>query len=191
MTQYHHKTDLFAQLTFATYSINNKINWMETTVTDARALAATIVLNNWEAMVNRSTSVFNALSDEQLWEPVSPGKNRGIYLLGHLIAIHDKAVELLGIGERRYEKYDVTFIESPDGAATSLPDINQLRNAWKELHQRINERLTQMPVGAWFEKHNAVSEEDFAKQPDRNKMALLLTRTTHLAYHYGQVLLLK
>ena len=158
---------------------------------DPRALAAQLVLTNWESALNRATALFAQLSDEQLWKRVAPGKNRGIYLLGHLIAIHDRAVQLLDIGERKYESYDAPFIDSPDGSVENLPAVNELRIAWKELHERLNERLAAMPVASWFQRHHAVSEEDFAKQPHRNKMALLLTRTSHLAYHYGQVLLLK
>ena len=164
---------------------------METTINNLQSLAAQIVFTGWKDSVKRATALFEELSDEQLLQHVAPGKNRGIYLLGHLIAVHDRMFPLLGIGGRKYEAYDMPFIEAPDGAAASLPGIGELRAAWKELHQRINEQLAEMPAETWFERHTAVSEEDFAKQPHRNKMALLLTRTTHLAYHYGQALLLK
>jgi hypothetical protein len=36
-----------------------------------------------------------------------------------------------------------------------------------------------------------VSEEDFAKEPHRNRFTLLLSRTGHLAFHLGQVVLVK
>lgn len=41
------------------------------------------------------------------------------------------------------------------------------------------------------QKHSAVSEEDFAKEPHRNKLNLLLNRTNHLSYHHGQLVFLK
>jgi len=40
-------------------------------------------------------------------------------------------------------------------------------------------------------KHTSVSEEDFAKEPHRNRLNVLTTRTTHLASHYGQLIFLK
>jgi hypothetical protein len=43
----------------------------------------------------------------------------------------------------------------------------------------------------WFAKHTAVSAEDFAKEPFRNKLNIIVTRTTHLQYHIGQLQLLK
>jgi hypothetical protein len=41
----------------------------------------------------------------------------------------------------------------------------------------------------WLQKHASVSEEDFAKEPLRNRFAILLTRTNHLSYHLGQAIL--
>jgi len=38
----------------------------------------------------------------------------------------------------------------------------------------------------WLKKHGAVSEEDFLKEPLRNRLAILLSRTNHLAYHLGR-----
>ena len=37
----------------------------------------------------------------------------------------------------------------------------------------------------------ATIEEDFIKEPHRNKLNIILTRTTHLSYHTGQLALLK
>ncbi len=164
---------------------------METVIKDPLYLSVQIVLTGWKEYVNRAAALLEQLSDEQLAQQVAPGKNRGVYLLGHLIAVHDKIVPLLGIGERNYESYDMPFLLSPDSAAASFPDTSELRAAWKALHERLNRDLAVLPAEAWFERHHAVSEEDFAKQPHRNKLALFLTRTTHLAYHYGQLLLLK
>jgi hypothetical protein len=36
-----------------------------------------------------------------------------------------------------------------------------------------------------------ISEQDFAKEPMRNKLNVLINRTNHLAYHYGQLRLIK
>jgi len=41
----------------------------------------------------------------------------------------------------------------------------------------------------WGQKHVVVSEEDFAKDPSRNRFAILLSRTNHLSYHLGQAVL--
>ncbi len=48
-----------------------------------------IVRGNWDTNIKRVDALLSALSDAQLEEEIAPGKNRGIYLLGHLTAVHD------------------------------------------------------------------------------------------------------
>jgi hypothetical protein len=50
------------------------------------------------------------LSPEQLDKEVAPGKNRLIYLWGHLAAVNDGLLPLLGIGEGRHPVFDGMFI---------------------------------------------------------------------------------
>src|SRR5260370_25384482 len=38
-----------------------------------------------------------------------------------------------------------------------------------------------------LERHTAVSEEDFKREPHRNRFNVLIGRTAQLAYHFGQV----
>jgi hypothetical protein len=47
-----------------------------------------------------------------------------------------------------------------------------------------------MKPDQWFEKHAALSEEDFSREPYRNKLNIIITRTSHLQYHTGQLVLL-
>jgi len=41
----------------------------------------------------------------------------------------------------------------------------------------------------WLQRHRVMSEEDYAKDPARNRLAVLLNRTNHTSYHLGQALL--
>jgi hypothetical protein len=41
----------------------------------------------------------------------------------------------------------------------------------------------------WLKKHTAVSDEDFVKDPTRNRLAILMNRTNHASYHLGQAAL--
>ncbi|HWZ04565.1 MAG TPA: hypothetical protein VNX40_13200 [Mucilaginibacter sp.] len=43
-----------------------------------------MALDAWHGQLKSTDSLLNKLSDEQLMQEVSPGRNRGIYLLGHL-----------------------------------------------------------------------------------------------------------
>jgi len=47
-----------------------------------------------------------------------------------------------------------------------------------------------MSVADWMGRHMSVSEEDFAKEPQRNKFNVLIGRTNHQSYHLGQLNLL-
>ncbi len=61
------------------------------------------------------------MSDELLEREVSPGKNRVLYLLGHLAAVHDAMLPLLMIGERSFAHLDDAFLANPDKAGLPMP----------------------------------------------------------------------
>jgi len=150
-----------------------------------------MILDRWEASVHNCDVLLKALSDDQLQKETSPGKNRGIYLLGHLIAVHDSMLPLLNFGEKQYPELGKVFIESPDKAVSEIPSLQELRSIWEKQVVHLKELMDRLTAEEWFERHTAVSEEDFAKEPHRNKLNIILTRTTHLAYHTGQLVYLK
>lgn len=150
-----------------------------------------MVLDRWYGSIKNFDALLNSLTDEQLQEEIRPGKNRGIYLLGHLIAVHDEMLVLLNIGEKLYPGLYEPFIKSPDKAVTEIPDANLLRTYWTRQCEILKQKFDAMPTADWFKKHTAVSDEDFLKELHRNKLNIIITRTTHLAYHTGQLVLLK
>ena len=150
-----------------------------------------MVLDAWHTQIKSADDLFNSLSDEQLMHEVAPGRNRGIYLLGHLTAVHDRILPLLGLGDQRYPDLYKTFVDSADKEEATLPSTEDLRNYWKEVNNVLAEKFSMLSTGEWFEKHNAVNEVDFAKEPHRNKLNVVINRTNHLSNHLGQLLLLK
>jgi len=150
-----------------------------------------MALDNWNIYVKRTDDLFNELSDMQLMKQIAPGRNRGIYLLGHLAAVHDRMLPLLGFQKELYPELDEPFHINPDDPNTNMPDINILRRNWKEINETLSKHFQKLSAADWFQKHNAVSEEDFKKEPQRNKLNVLINRAGHLASHYGQLLLLK
>jgi hypothetical protein len=68
-----------------------------------------LALEAWQLQINRATKLFESLTDAQLQKQVAPNRNSGVYLLGHLTAIHDAMFSLLGIGERLYPQLDTIF----------------------------------------------------------------------------------
>jgi len=150
-----------------------------------------MILDRWYALVKDFETALGTMSDEQLQKEVAPGKNRGIYLLGHLIAVHDDMLRLLNWGDKLYPELAEPFVTSPDKAVATIPPAKELRAAWQRLNGVLTQRINSLTPEEWFEKHTAVSAEDFSKEPHRNKLNIMVTRTTHLCYHLGQFILLK
>ena len=152
--------------------------------------AIKMVLDRWYGSISNFNKHLDALTDDQLALEIAPGKNRGIYLLGHLIAVHDDMLVLLGLGEKLYPQLNELFIKQPDKAIAQLPSAAELRSMWVQQHENLKTYFDTLTPEEWFARHTAVSEEDFSKEPHRNKLNIIITRTSHLQYHTGQLVLL-
>ena len=150
-----------------------------------------MVLDNWHTYTKRTDILFNELSDEQMMKQVAPDRNRGIYLLGHLTCVHDRMLPLLGFEKQRYPDLDGSFHDNPDDPNSKMPGIAELKRRWKEINETLSGHFQKLSRDEWFQKHNAVSEDDFKKEPNRNKLNVIINRSGHLASHYGQLLFLK
>jgi hypothetical protein len=150
-----------------------------------------MALDAWNSQIKTGDELLEKLSDEQLMNEVAPGRNRGIYLIGHLIAVHDRMLPLLGFGEQLCPQLDEPFLKNPDNAKTAMPSAKELRQFWKNINSTLADHFSKMQPDEWFQKHNSVSAEDFAKEPHRNKLNVLLSRTNHLSNHLGQLVFLK
>lgn len=158
---------------------------------EQNAMMVKTILDGWTGTLKRADTLINELTDEQLMKEVSPGRNRGIYLAGHLVAVHDAMLPLLGLGEAHYPMLAEPFIKTPDNKGSYPYTIENIRNYWKEVNQDLNSKMAALTPNEWLEKHTAVSAEDFAKEPNRNRLNVLMSRTLHLSNHYGQMLFLK
>jgi len=66
-------------------------------------------LRVWKSNADRIDKFFGALSPEQLEQEIAPGRNRLIYLWGHIAALNDRLFPLVGLGPRLYPEMDVMF----------------------------------------------------------------------------------
>jgi len=156
----------------------------------ANQIMVKMVLDAWYSKIKEANDIFDKLTDEQLQIEVAPNRNRGIYLLGHLTATHDGMLPLLNFGERFYPQLDEIFIDNPDRSKTLTNSTNELGAYWKNINSILADHFSKLSPDAWFEKHNTISKEDFIKQPHRNKLNVIITRTNHLTYHNGQLIFL-
>jgi hypothetical protein len=146
---------------------------------------------SWKQIIERLDRRLLPLTDEELQKQVAPEKNRLVYLLGHLTAVHDRMFPQLGIGERSHPELDDAYLTNPD---RTLPDplpIADLKKAWSEVNSALTAAFEKLTPAEWLQKHSTVSDEDFVKDPLRNRLALLLSRTNHASFHAGQVVLAK
>ncbi len=153
-------------------------------------LLVKMVMDRWNGSIVNLNKHLNALTDEQLQKEIAPGKNRGTYLLGHLIAVHDDMLKLIDLGEKVFPELHEPFIIQADKVATQTPSPSELRAMWEKQNILLQEKFEKMKPEEWFEKHTAVSVDDFATEPHRNKLNIIITRTSHLQYHTGQIVLL-
>ena len=149
-------------------------------------LFVAVALSAWKTNVERADKLFSGLADDQLLKEIAPGKNRLIYLWGHLTAVHDAMLPLLGFGPRLYSEFDAPFLTNPDNAKSATPSADSVRKAWKEVNGKLSDEFAKLRTDQWLDKHTSVSDADFAKEPLRNRLAVLLSRTSHVAYHVGQ-----
>ncbi len=149
----------------------------------------TSALNSWKSTVERADRLFSQASEEQLQKEVATGKNRLIYLWGHLTTVHDRMLPLLSLGERLHPELDAPFLTNPDRAVPELPKAEEIKKSWIEINSRLLAGFESFSATEWLQKHASVSDEDFAKDPSRNRFAILLSRTNHLSFHLGQTAL--
>ena len=146
------------------------------------------VLDSWKQAHGRIDTLLASWSDEDLQQPVAPGRNRRYYLLGHLTAVNDRLLPLLRLGDRLHAELDEPFITNPDRTSpTDAISAADLRAAWSEVNSKLDAAFDRLGPEEWLERHDAISAEDFAKEPQRNRFAVLVSRTVHAAMHEGQM----
>jgi uncharacterized damage-inducible protein DinB len=149
------------------------------------------VLNSWRLVIDRFNNTLSELSDEQLQQQVAPGRNRVFYLLGHLTAMHDRIFPLLGLRDRLRPELDEPYIANPDRVLADPLSATELRRAWAEANDKLTRAFEGFTLEDWLQKHTAVSDKDFIKDPMRNRLAVVMNRTGHASYHAGQAALTK
>jgi hypothetical protein len=146
-------------------------------------------LKVWKAQIERADKLFGSLSSEEVLREIAPSRNRLLYLWGHLTAIHDAMLPLLGLKERLHPEFDAAFVSNPDKSRADIPSHEEVHRAWNVVNAELWNGFEKMSRSDWVQRHSAVSEEDFAKDVSRNRFSVLLSRTNHLSYHLGQAVL--
>lgn len=158
--------------------------------TAEKELFIKMVISNWELQNARFNKLISKLTDEQLSTATAPDRNTGVWILGHLIAVNDGMIPLLGLGEKLYPELEAPFIGEANKPGVTAPPLAELKQKWEQLNVKLTQYFTALPADEWFTRHNSISPEDFAKEPHRNKLNILINRTNHQSYHLGQLVYL-
>jgi hypothetical protein len=78
------------------------------------------------------------------------------------------------------------FVSNPDRTVPTILLGEDLKIIWQETSQILWTGFSKLSVADWLHKRGAVSEDDFLREPHRNRFTILLARTAHIAYHLGQ-----
>ena len=98
---------------------------------------------------------------------------------------------LLGLGEKLYPELDGMFLSKADGEVPDLMPAAELKGVSQKVHEALWDAFSRWQPSDWLAKHTSVSDEDFAREPHRNRLAVVLSRNTHIAFHVGQAILTK
>jgi hypothetical protein len=98
---------------------------------------------------------------------------------------------MLNLGERLHPELDEVFLANPDRKSSQEISPAQLREAWSEVNGKLTAAFEALRPEEWLLRHTSVSEEDFSKDPLRNRLAVLMSRTNHASFHAGQIRLAK
>ncbi len=152
-------------------------------------LLVSAAVKSWKTVVGRLDGIVSGADESKMEKQVAPGGNRVRYLIGHLTAVHDRMLPLLGLGDRLHPELDEAYLDNPDRTHPDPVTSADLKAFWAEINGKLTPAFEGLTPAEWLKPHTAVSEEDFAKDPSRNRLSVLLSRTNHNSTHLGQLVI--
>lgn len=150
-----------------------------------------ICLLQWETYNNRTEKVLDTISDEIFFKPITNEGNSPSWIMGHLADTEDRLLELLGIRERLFPELSTIYHHERDTNQSGHLSKVALIAKWQVISKELNNAFKNWSETEWLGKHTAVSEEDFKKEPHRNRLNVMLSRVSHKASHLGQIAMRK
>src|SRR6201984_828560 len=112
-----------------------------------------LALKVWKTQIDRADKLFGRLSSEEILREIAPGRNRLLYLWGHLTAVHDAMLPLLSLGERIHPEFDVAFVSNPDKSRADIPSQEQVHRAWNAINAELRKGFERMSSSDWVQRH--------------------------------------
>lgn len=148
------------------------------------------IIQFWEGNNQQITKLFNKYPDHVYAGKVAPDRNSGLYLLAHLVAVSDSLFTILGLGDKKFPEL-AQFAGESETSINYQVDLHELKAKWEAINAKLTAEFATKDSNWWLGRHMSVSEADFALEPHRNKLNVLLSRASHENYHRGQLVFLK
>lgn len=139
-----------------------------------------------EMMTEWVSGTIEPLSDEEFKMELSPGKNHGVWLMGHLVTSDDDFSMFMGKSEVMFPEYYELFGQgSKLLPPESYPPVSELKDAWEKVCEKNRKIYTELTDDELQQPHALVKdyERDYFKTKERVIMAWHL----HQLYHAGQL----
>ena len=129
--------------------------------------------------------IIGALSEDDLKKEISPGKNHGVWLLGHLITCEDDFALYMGKGEITYPEYQKMFAEGTKPLSfDNYPLLSEMKSKWKEMVDKNKKIYAELTDEELEQPHAQLTDEnDFCQ----TKKDICVHWQVHLMYHVGQL----
>jgi hypothetical protein len=155
----------------------------------------------WKISAGWISNIIKSLSDDELKMEIIPGKNHGVWLLGHLIESEDDLSKFLGKAPMLFPHYEEIFGQgSKLKPADEYPPVSQLREEWAKVIEKNNNLILSVTDEEWNEPHcldsgltannDAGDTESRQAGPDdffQTKGRCIMIWILHQMYHAGQL----
>jgi uncharacterized damage-inducible protein DinB len=145
----------------------------------------------WQIVSRWISETLNSLTDEDLKKTISPGRNHGVWILGHLIQSEDELSKYLGKGEYIFPENERLFGQkNKPGPVSTYPDVPELRKQWETVKAKNDKIISEITDAEWDEPHALIEgsiEDDYFK----TKGGCIMNWIVHQTYHIGQLVLLR
>lgn len=149
--------------------------------------ASDCLYHQWKMLVDDWVNLtISRIKEEDFKLEVSPGKNHGIFILGHMVTSDDDFSMYMGKGDLFFPDYKEMF---GTGAKLLLPDkyppVKEILEKWKAVCDK-NEKIYKELTDAELDEYHAL-----CKDPDKDwfktKRRVIHAWQLHQAYHAGQL----
>jgi hypothetical protein len=144
----------------------------------------------WELTTSWINGSLKMISNKDLNESILPGKNHGVWILGHLIESEDELSTFLGKGPMLFPSYIELFGQGSKLEPIEFyPSAEELRTNWKEVISKNEIMLKEMKDSELDEPHCQRIKED-PNDFFQTKGRCIAIWSLHQMYHNGQLAIL-